>query len=74
MRQKNRAVQTRTRRSRARGRILTIRAAMQPGYLWSAICSGCPNWQISHATYREFHSKVRIHRIEHARKGQVTAV
>ncbi|MFA7267207.1 MAG: hypothetical protein WC054_12935 [Candidatus Nanopelagicales bacterium] len=69
---RNRSAQFLARKQAGTRRLLTIRGAMQPGFLWSAICSGCPNWGIDHATYTEYQAGVRLHQIIHARQGQVT--
>lgn len=54
-------------------RMLTIRRSVGPGFLWSAICSGCPLWELSSLPYREFSLAVRLHRVEHVRGGLVVA-
>lgn len=60
-------------RGKKRASIVTIRTMVGPGYLWSAICSGCPHWHIQRLPWPTFRRHVRVHRVWHARHGQVTA-
>lgn len=63
--QRTRAVVTGTRRE------ITMRTTVSVNFLWSAVCSACPNWKVTDEAYSVYRSEAQAHRIGHARKGLV---
>jgi len=54
-------------------RLLSMRASVDGNFLWSAVCSGCPNWEIDRLTYSEYKRWIRSHIAHHKRWGLVVA-
>ena len=53
---------------------LQIRATLNHDLRWSAICSGCPLWEIEHETFRTYLRLRHSHTVAHRNAGQSVAV
>ena len=50
--------------------LIQIRASLGSDLRWSAICSGCPLWEISRVPFRTYLRERHSHTVAHRNAGQ----